>query len=119
KLVEQGVLVKVPYNERPLRHEYRLTRKGLGLYPVLMSLARWGDDWMTGEEGVPLQYVHRSCGKVTRPLLACSECGEPLRPEGVMPQPGPSLQSIADDLAKEGRRDVPIPELIGRSRPQE
>ena len=52
-------------------------------------------------------------------MLACSECGEPLRPEGVMPQPGPSLQVIADDLAKEGRRNVPIPELIGRSRPQE
>jgi DNA-binding HxlR family transcriptional regulator len=117
KLVEQGVLVKVPYNERPLRHEYRLTRKGLGLYPVLMSLARWGDDWMTGEEGVPLAYVHRSCGKVTRPLLACSECGEPLRPEGVTPQPGPSLQAIADDLARQGRRDATIPELIGASRP--
>jgi DNA-binding HxlR family transcriptional regulator len=48
KLVEQGVLVKVPYCDHPPRHEYRLTRKGLGLYPVLMSLARWGDDWMPG-----------------------------------------------------------------------
>ena len=48
KLVEQGVLVKVPYHDRPLRYEYRLTRKGLGLYPVLMSLSRWGDEWMDG-----------------------------------------------------------------------
>jgi hypothetical protein len=72
---------------------------------------------MAGEEGVPLAYVHRSCGKVTRPLLACSECGEPLRPEGVTPQPGASLQAIADDLARQGRRDATIPEMIGASRP--
>ena len=38
KLVDHGVLTKVPYQERPLRHEYRLTRKGLGLYPVFKRL---------------------------------------------------------------------------------
>ncbi len=37
-----------------------LTRKGLGLYPVLMSLARWGDEWMDKGEGAPLEYVHQS-----------------------------------------------------------
>ncbi len=63
KLVEQGVLVKVPYHDRPVRYEYRLTRKGLGLYPVLMSLARWGDEWMDKGEGAPLEYVHHNCGK--------------------------------------------------------
>ena len=41
KLVDSGVLVKVAYNQNPLRYEYRLTRKGLALYPVMMSLARW------------------------------------------------------------------------------
>ncbi|PLW81326.1 transcriptional regulator [Kineobactrum sediminis] len=117
KLVEQGVLVKVAYCERPLRHEYRLTRKGLGLYPVLMSLARWGDDWMAGEDGVPLEYVHRGCGKHTRPVLACSECGEPLRPEGVTSSPGVPLQALADTLAAHGDKGLSIPALIGRSRP--
>ena len=29
KLVKEFVLTKVPYQERPLRHEYRLTQKGL------------------------------------------------------------------------------------------
>ncbi|MDO8862136.1 helix-turn-helix domain-containing protein [Haliea sp. E1-2-M8] len=119
KLVEQGVLVKVPYCERPPRHEYRLTRKGLGLYPVLMSLARWGDDWMAGDEGVPLEYVHRGCGKLTRPVLACSECGEPLRPEGVTPQPGPPLETLAQELGRQGEKGLSIPALIGRSRPPE
>lgn len=115
KLVEQGVLVKVPYQDRPVRHEYRLTRKGLGLYPVLMSLARWGDEWMAGEEGAPLEYVHQGCGKKTIPVLACNECGEPLRPEGVRTVVGPGLAELAGEL-EEGDSPLPaIPEIIRRS----
>lgn len=113
KLVEQGVLVKVPYQDRPVRHEYRLTRKGLGLYPVLMSLARWGDEWMVDEAGPPLEYFHHGCGKKTVPVLACGECGEPLRPEGVRTVIGPGLQELADALDE---ADAPtIPAIIRRS----
>lgn len=115
KLVEQGVLVKVPYHDRPVRYEYRLTRKGLGLYPVLMSLARWGDDWMADETGVPLEYVHHGCGHLTNPVLACSECGEALRPEGVKPQVGPALQNLADHLTRDNAPLPPIPSLFGHS----
>ena len=45
-LVEAGVMTRVPYNDRPARYEYRLTRMGLGLYPVLMTLGDWGDRWL-------------------------------------------------------------------------
>src|SRR5271167_297807 len=41
KLVDAGVLQKVPYQDRQLRYEYRLTQKGLDLYPVLMSIVHW------------------------------------------------------------------------------
>lgn len=115
KLVEQGVLVRVPYSERPLRHEYRLTRKGLALYPVLMSLSRWGDDWMSDEQGLPVEYVHRRCGKRTQAVMSCSECGEVLRPEHVQPRLGSPLQALADDLALDGERDLSLPEVIARS----
>lgn len=108
KLVEQGVLVKVPYHEKPLRHEYRLTRKGLALYPVLMSLARWGDDWMSDDSGVPLEYVHEKCGHKARPVLTCSECGDPLRPEEVKPQLGPALEAlVAQGVDPETEQGIP------------
>ena len=115
KLVEHGVLVKVPYQDRPVRHEYRLTRKGLGLYPVLMSLARWGDEWMDKDQGAPLEYVHQTCGHKTRRVLACSECGDPLRPEEVKPQLGPALQETAARLQQAGESLEDIPPLLRQS----
>ncbi|MFD3871793.1 winged helix-turn-helix transcriptional regulator [Streptomyces sp. NPDC058623] len=48
-LVEAGVLTRVPYQERPVRHEYRLTPRGRGLLPVLVALQDWGDTWVLGE----------------------------------------------------------------------
>ena len=115
KLVDQGVLVKVPYHERPLRHEYRLTRKGLGLYPVLMSLARWGDEWMDGGAGAPLEYLHQRCGKHTRATLTCSECGEALRPEEVTPELGPALKEVAAQMEHRGEAVTAIPPLLKNS----
>ncbi len=115
KLVDAGVLVKVPYNERPLRYEYRLTRKGLGLYPVLLTLARWGDEWMDGGAGAPLEYVHQKCGQKTQPVLTCSECGEALRPQEVTPRLGPALEDLAEELRASGEDVADIPPLLRHS----
>ena len=43
RLVEEGILERVPYQDRPARFEYRLTEKGIDLWPVMMSLLQWGD----------------------------------------------------------------------------
>ena len=43
RLVEEGILGRMPYQERPERFEYRLTGKGVDLWPVMMSLMPWGD----------------------------------------------------------------------------
>ncbi|HEX9325317.1 MAG TPA: helix-turn-helix domain-containing protein, partial [Reyranella sp.] len=51
KLVKDFVLAKVPYQERPLRYEYRLTQKGLDLYPIVMAIVHWGDVHMAGKKG--------------------------------------------------------------------
>src|SRR2546428_676329 len=73
-LVENGVLERRQYSDRPDRFEYRLTEKGRDLYPVVVSLLRWGDRWMTGAAGPPVEVRHRGCGKVIHPELACPEC---------------------------------------------
>ena len=89
KLVSEGVLRKVAYHERPVRYEYRLTQKGLDLYPVLMSLVHWGDTYTTGKAGRPLLHQHLRCGRQFDPILTCSECGEALDPREVRVMPGP------------------------------
>jgi DNA-binding HxlR family transcriptional regulator len=75
-LVDDGVLERRQYSERPDRFEYRLTEKGRDLYPVVVSLLRWGDRWMTGKAGPPVELKHRACGHTMYPELACPHCGE-------------------------------------------
>ena len=75
-LVENGVLEKRRYSERPDRFEYRLTEMGLDLWPVLISLLRWGDKWMPDKDGPPVVVSHKACGHAVVPELACPECGE-------------------------------------------
>ncbi|MFF4247067.1 winged helix-turn-helix transcriptional regulator [Streptomyces sp. NPDC001822] len=48
-LTDAGVLFRQPYQDRPVRHEYRLTPRGRALLPVLIALQDWGDTWVLGE----------------------------------------------------------------------
>jgi DNA-binding HxlR family transcriptional regulator/peroxiredoxin len=51
-LVEHGVLARIPYRERPMRHDYLLTAKGEGLLPVLLALQEFGDRHVLGDGAV-------------------------------------------------------------------
>jgi len=44
-LVDDGVLERVAYQERPRRFEYHLTEKGTELGHVLLALKDWGERW--------------------------------------------------------------------------
>ena len=89
KLVKAFVLTKVAYQERPIRYEYRLTPKGLDLFPVIMAMVHWGDVHMAGKKGRPLLHEHLACQHVFDPVMVCSECGESLIPQAVRVLPGP------------------------------
>jgi DNA-binding HxlR family transcriptional regulator len=87
-LVEQGVLQRRPYSERPPRHEYVLTDKGRDLWYVLTAMREWGDRW-AAPDGPPLEVVHRTCGEVAHASVVCDHCGEPLDARSVTAVPGP------------------------------
>jgi DNA-binding HxlR family transcriptional regulator len=89
KLVAAGVLTRQAYQERPRRHEYRLTGKGLDLHAVLMAIVHWGDMHMAGASGRPVLLEHRPCGHVFDPVLTCSVCGERVSAKEVRVRPGP------------------------------
>src|ERR687885_670665 len=87
-LVEEGVLERRRYQERPERFEYRLTDKGLDLFPVLVALMEWGDRWAGPAAGPPLVVVHRACGHQSAPRLVCDHCGEPVTARDMQPVTG-------------------------------
>ncbi|WP_329057985.1 winged helix-turn-helix transcriptional regulator [Amycolatopsis sp. NBC_01480] len=98
-LVHDGLLVKVEYQDKPVRHEYRLTGKGRDAFPVLMSMAVWADRHMVGPEGTPVIFEHKTCGYDLHIEVACSHCGDPvdLRETGVRWGPGHPSHRQDDD----------------------
>jgi DNA-binding HxlR family transcriptional regulator len=75
RLIETGVLEKVPYQDRPTRHEYRLTEKGLDLWPLLVELVQWGDRHAPSANGPPVVFRHRDCGGRIGSGRTCERCG--------------------------------------------
>jgi DNA-binding HxlR family transcriptional regulator len=82
RLVEEGVLERHRYQERPPRHEYRLTEKGVDLWPVLVSLMSWGDRHVY-PDGPPVVIEHRDCGGRVDDRRICTKCGAPLEARDV------------------------------------
>ncbi len=94
RLVEEGILVKVPYSDRPVRYDYRLTDKGRDLWPVITAMRQWGDRY-AAPDGPPIRVVHKACGKTSEAVLICSECREPVAARDFVVERGPGYR---DDL---------------------
>jgi DNA-binding HxlR family transcriptional regulator len=93
-LVEEGVLERVRYQERPERFEYRLTDKGLDLWPVLFSLLHYGDRHYA-PDGPPMALTHRGCGGELSDRRVCRRCGAALEGGDVEARRGPGALSAA------------------------
>ena len=91
-LVEQGVLERHPYDNRP-RYEYRLTQKGTELVDLLLVMVGWGDKWTAGEAGPPVLYRHHACGEISSVDLRCAHCGEPMHAGDIELLRGPGAAS--------------------------
>jgi DNA-binding HxlR family transcriptional regulator len=97
RLVREGLLRKVPYQDsgQRARWEYRLTGKGLDLYPVLVAMLEWGNQHAVGPAGPQVELRHRDCGGRVHLQLAC-EAGHVLEDaREVTPVPGPGARKIA------------------------
>jgi DNA-binding HxlR family transcriptional regulator len=96
-LVEHDILRKEPYRPegQRVRHEYRLTPKGLDLYPVLVAIAAWGDRYLADPEGPPVAFAHRDCGAAVDLRLTCAAGHEVDDPRAVMTVPGPGARPFS------------------------
>ncbi|MCM6777638.1 helix-turn-helix transcriptional regulator [Nocardia sp. CDC159] len=91
RLVEEDMLAKVRYQDRPARYEYRLTEKGVDFFPVLAAIMRWGDRWLASESGAPVVLHHTACDHDTHAEVVCAHCREPLRHADMSARLGPGF----------------------------
>lgn len=103
-LVDHGVLDRRPYDQARGRFDYVLTDKGRALWPVLVTIRQWGDEWVVGEERAPIGLRHQACGAVTRAVLHCDRCGEPLVGDDVRVVAGPGHDGAAPPVSRRSPR---------------
>ncbi|CAM4222171.1 helix-turn-helix domain-containing protein [Nocardiopsis rhodophaea] len=104
RLVDAGVLRRGEYREegRRPRHEYELTEAGRELRPVLTALMQWGDRYLAGPEGPPLQLRHTDCGAPVRTALICEDGHQ-------LPDSGEGLRAVPRHLASREAGDGSAP----------
>lgn len=73
-LLAEGMLERRLYQQRPERHEYRLTEKGADLIPALLALMQWGDRWKWPGGRGPVRVTHEDCGGEVRVEVRCERC---------------------------------------------
>jgi DNA-binding HxlR family transcriptional regulator len=83
-LVGAGILERRQYSDHPPRFEYRLTEAGRDLYPVILTLMRWGDTYLSGSDGPPLVLEHQ-CGHQLTAQVVCEACGQPATAGSIKP----------------------------------
>jgi DNA-binding HxlR family transcriptional regulator len=96
-LVSEGLMRKSPYQEpgqRP-RSEYRLTEKGIDLFPVIVALLAWGDKHASAASGPSVVLTHRDCGAVAGLQLACARGHVLGSARDITPVPGPGARRVA------------------------
>ena len=64
RLVDEGLMEKRAYAERPVRYEYRLTEKGRAFWDVLAAMFRWGSDWLWDEKSPKVVLVDHDVFRV-------------------------------------------------------
>jgi DNA-binding HxlR family transcriptional regulator len=88
RLTEGGIMRRVAYQERPVRYEYRLTHKGVDLWPAIVALMKWGDQY-AAPDGPPTLLQHKECGGEVDDRRRCTRCRAELEAWDVVPVRGP------------------------------
>ncbi len=108
-LVEEGLLEKVLYSERPPRYEYHLTPRGRDFRPVLVALLQWGNTHFA-PEGESVILVDAATGKQAIPILVDANTGKPIIGGSHVISEGPAAgekvkRSIGELLERRARKN--------------
>lgn len=90
RLVDEGILERVRYSERPERYEYRLTQKGRDLNIALSGLRQWGDEYLSEK---PPRILRRKTDKKQVVAALVPKGTDTLRADEVEIAPGPGSRT--------------------------
>lgn len=76
-LERDGIVVAVPYSQRPPRFTYRLSASGTELAGAIKLLAQWG----AGEAPGALHVQHSTCGTSVEARWYCPTCARLVDPD--------------------------------------
>jgi DNA-binding HxlR family transcriptional regulator len=105
RLLDHGVLEKRLYQEHPPRYEYRLTEKGLDLWPTVVALMQWGDRYAAPAGGPVVLLEHRGCGGSVDEHRVCAACGAKLSVRDARAIPGPGAPPDHPLWRRSGKTD--------------
>ncbi len=105
RLTREGIFREVSYSDTSSRVEYKLTKSGIDLYPIFMSLMQFGDRWLVKPKDAPLQLIHETCNCVSKPIVACSCCEKLVVACEVTYHDGPGAGRIRMEASKRTRRN--------------
>ena len=88
-LCDEGVLGRLPDEQRPGRPKYVLTDKGRELAPALIVLMKWGDRHYPTSQGPPRLTRHAGCGGNVGADFRCERCGQHTGGGEIELPPGP------------------------------
>jgi DNA-binding HxlR family transcriptional regulator len=98
RLVDEDILERRAYSEKPERYEYFLTEKGLDLWPTLVALMHWGDKHMPLPDGPPARLVHKGeCGGEVNDRRICERCGKELEVREARAEISPVLEQQLEE----------------------
>ncbi len=87
RLTDAGIVQRDPYQQRPVRYEYRLTARGVELSPALVALVRWGNRYF-GDAGHNTVLVHAPCDTEFEQGFWCASCQTTFGPPAIKARPG-------------------------------
>ena len=89
-LVDDGILTTVPASDGSAYHDYVLTPKGRGVFPVLVALRQWSEEFSDQPETISTLLVDRERGRPVRKLELRAQDGRLIDSSDTMLTPNPA-----------------------------
>jgi DNA-binding HxlR family transcriptional regulator len=99
RLTDEDILIRTTAPDDGRAFEYRLTEKGLALYPILIAMTEWGEKWVSNPKGARIKLVERSTGKPIAGIRVQSASGRALQPQEIAAVAGPAADAKMHELS--------------------